>query len=81
FPAFSIMMTSRATIGVLSINTTEACTNQGFITCLPNEQFPLTYLYFWLKFSKPYFDILANGATFAELSRGVFKKIKMRVPT
>ena len=81
FPAFSIMMTSRATIGVLSINTTEACTNQGFITCLPNEQFPLTYLYFWLKFSKPYFDILANGATFAELSRGSFKKIKMRVPS
>lgn len=81
FPAFSIMMTSRATIGVLSINTTEACTNQGFITCIPNEKFPLTYLYFWLKFTKPYFDILANGATFAELSRGSFKKIKMRVPS
>ena len=80
FPAYSIMMTSRATIGVLSINTTEACTNQGFITCIPNKEFPLTYLYFWLKFAKPYLEILASGATFAELSRGNFKKVKLFKP-
>ena len=43
------MMTSRATLGVISINTTDACTNQGFITCIPNEQFPLYTLYHWLK--------------------------------
>lgn len=79
FPAYSVMMTSRATIGVLSINTTEACTNQGFITCLPNREMPLTYLYYQLKFSKPHFEALASGATFPELSRGVFKKIKIRV--
>jgi type I restriction enzyme S subunit len=30
FPAYSVMMTSRATIGVTAINTREACTNQGF---------------------------------------------------
>ncbi len=80
FPAYSVMMTSRATIGVLSINTTEACTNQGFITCRPNKEFPLCYLYHWLKMSKPYFEILASGATFAELSRGSFKKIKIYKP-
>lgn len=80
FPPYSIMMTSRATIGVLSINTTEACTNQGFITCIPNKEFPLTYLYFWLKFAKPYLEILASGATFAELSRGNFKKVKLFKP-
>ena len=34
FPANSVMLTSRATIGAIVINTTEACTNQGFITCL-----------------------------------------------
>ncbi len=79
FPAYSVMMTSRATIGVLSINTTEACTNQGFITCLPNEDMPLSYLYYQLKFSKVYFEALATGATFPELSRGVFKKIELRL--
>jgi type I restriction enzyme S subunit len=38
FPPYSVMMTSRATIGVVAINTQEACTNQGFITCIPNER-------------------------------------------
>ena len=28
--------------GVLPINTHEACTNQGFITCIPNENVPCT---------------------------------------
>lgn len=37
FPAFSVMMTSRATVGVVAINTAPACTNQGFITCMPTE--------------------------------------------
>ena len=37
FDAYSVMMTSRATLGVVSINTTIACTNQGFIICIPNE--------------------------------------------
>jgi type I restriction enzyme S subunit len=31
FPAYSVMMTSRATIGVVAITTKQACTNQGFI--------------------------------------------------
>ena len=42
FPAYSVMMTSRATIGAIGINLTPACTNQGFITCIPNENYPLT---------------------------------------
>ena len=34
FPARSVMLTSRATIGAIAINTQQACTNQGFITWL-----------------------------------------------
>lgn len=80
FPAYSVMMTSRATIGAIGINTTPACTNQGFITCIPNENFPLTFLYHWLKLNKPHFELLATGATFAELTKGTFKKIKIIKP-
>ena len=80
FPAYSIMMTSRATIGALGINTTPACTNQGFITCIPNENYPLEFLFFWLKLNKNYFEMLASGATFAELSKAVFKKISVLTP-
>ena len=80
FPAYSIMMTSRATIGAIGINTTEACTNQGFITCIPNEKYPLTYLYHWLKLSKEYFVSLCGGATFPELNKSTFKKIEILTP-
>ena len=80
FPPFSVMMTSRATLGVISINTTEACTNQGFITCVPNERFPLHLLYYWLKENVEYFISLGTGATFKEITKGIFKTIELIVP-
>jgi len=80
FPAFSVMMTSRATLGVISINTTDACTNQGFITCIPNERFPLFTLYFWLRENVDQFVSLATGATFKEITKGVFKTIELALP-
>ena len=81
FPPFSVMMTSRATLGVISINTTEACTNQGFITCIPNEHFPLYTLYYWLRENIEYFISLGTGATFKEITKGVFKTIELVVPS
>jgi type I restriction enzyme S subunit len=80
FPPYSVMLTSRATIGAVGINTTPACTNQGFITCIPNERYPLPYLYHWIKLAKPHFEILAVGATFAELTKGTFKSIEILTP-
>jgi type I restriction enzyme S subunit len=80
FPPYSIMMTSRATIGAIGINTTNACTNQGFITCIPNKRYPLVFLYHWLKLNKPTFEILSSGATFLELIKTVFKKIGILTP-
>ena len=80
-PAFSVMMTSRATIGSIAINTHEACTNQGFITCLPNERVPLNFLLQWLTDNVPKFKLLASGATFKEISRGVFKTIEFLHPS
>ncbi|PKP51243.1 MAG: restriction endonuclease subunit S [Bacteroidetes bacterium HGW-Bacteroidetes-1] len=80
FPAYSIMLTSRATIGQISINTTPATTNQGFITCIPNKKASLYYLFYWLKLNKDYFVQLSNGATFLELTKGRFKKINILIP-
>ena len=80
FPPYSVMMTSRATIGAIGINLTPACTNQGFITCIPNSRYPLPLLYYWLKLTKPHFELLAGGATFAELTKGTFKKIEILTP-
>lgn len=80
FPPYSIMLTSRATIGAIGINRGPACTNQGFITCIPNSTYRMTYLYQWLKLSKPYFQLLAGGATFAELTKGTFRRIEILTP-
>ena len=80
FPPYSVMMTSRATIGAIGINTTPACTNQGFITCVPNDRYPLPYLYHWLKLNKTFFESLSGGATFPELNKGTFKKIEILTP-
>ena len=80
FPARSVMLTSRATIGAIAINTHQACTNQGFITCLPNERIPLYFLFHWLTENVPTFQRMASGATFKEISRGVFKTIEFLQP-
>lgn len=80
FPARSVMLTSRATIGAISINTQPACTNQGFITCLPNERVSLYFLFHWLTENVPTFQRMASGATFKEISRGVFKTIDFLQP-
>jgi type I restriction enzyme, S subunit len=81
FPARSVLMTSRATIGVVSISTVAACTNQGFIVCVPNERLSEYHLYFWLLYHVPEFQTLATGATFKEITRGAFRKIPIGVPS
>ncbi len=80
FPPYSIMMTSRATIGAIAINTTEACTNQGFIACLPNERVPLYFLFHWLKDHVEEFISHATGATFKEITKGVFRQLPIILP-
>jgi len=80
FPPYSVMMTSRATLGVLAINTTEACTNQGFITCIPNQRVPLYFMYHWLKENVDYFISLGTGATFKEITKGLFKTVELAIP-
>jgi len=80
FPARSVMLTSRATIGAIAINTHPACTNQGFITCLPNDRVPLYFLFHWLVENVPTFQRMASGSTFREISRGVFKTIEFLHP-
>ena len=80
FPAGSVMLTSRATIGAIAINTHPASTNQGFITCLPNERVPLYFLFHWLTENVPTFQRMASGSTFREISRGVFKTIEFLQP-
>ena len=80
FPARSVMMTSRATIGFVSINTTPACTNQGFITCIPNERVSECHIYFWLLDNVERFLSLGTGTTYKEIIKSVFRTIEFLLP-
>lgn len=81
FPAGSVMMTSRATLGVIAINLEPACTNQGFITCVPNERVSAAHLYFWIKSNIPLIESLASGATFKEITKRAFRQIEFLIPS
>lgn len=80
FPENSLLMSSRATIGLLTINTKEACTNQGFITMLPNEKLSVYQLYFWVKDNMDLIISKANGSTFKEISKSNFRDLDIVVP-
>jgi type I restriction enzyme S subunit len=79
FLPYSVMMTSRATIGVTAINTKPACTNQGFITCVPNNRISAYQLYFWIEDNKDKIILLASGATFKEINKTTFRSLPMLV--
>lgn len=80
FPPYSVMVTSRATIGVVAINVNHACTNQGFITCIPNERLSPYFMYFWVEENKDRMSSLASGVMFKEIYLSNFRKVLMAVP-
>jgi len=49
FPAGSVLMTSRATLGVLAISATTSSCNQGFIVISSDNRWPSSFIYEWLK--------------------------------
>ena len=79
YPAGSILMTSRATIGAFAIAQTSMAVNQGFIVVQPIDPALNYWVFHEMRSRVDEFVSLANGATFLELSRGNFKKFKVRL--
>ena len=80
FPANSLMMTSRATVGKLAINISEATTNQGFITLVPSSELNVFYLYCWINTQIEEIINLASGSTFLEISKSDFRNLDVVIP-
>lgn len=80
FPANCLMMTSRATVGKLAINTEEATTNQGFITLVPNSKLNVYFLYCWINSQIAEIINIASGSTFLEISKSDFRNLEIIVP-
>jgi len=79
YPAGSILMTSRATIGAFALAREPMAVNQGFIVVQPRNPDLRLWLFHEMRSRIDEFISLANGATFLELSRGNFKKFKVRL--
>ncbi|MGV0583468.1 restriction endonuclease subunit S [Mycobacteroides chelonae] len=80
-PANSVLLSSRAPIGHVAINTVPMATNQGFKSLVPGPQLDSKFLYHWLRSKTAYLQSLGNGATFKEISKRTTEQIEVLLPT
>lgn len=79
-PKDSVIMTSRATIGECVINQSEATTNQGIISLIPDrENISAFQLYFWVKRHKTLIESISNGSTFKEVYKKDMEKLEILI--
>lgn len=79
-PPFSVILSSRAPIGHLVINTRPMATNQGCKSLIPRRDVEHKYLYFYLSSIVDFLNSLGTGATFKELSAGKLKDVSIPIP-
>lgn len=80
-PRFSVLLSSRAPIGKLAINTEDMYCNQGF-KCLTNSKvLHSIYTYFYLLQRVEYIQSLGRGATFKEVSKEIVANIEIPIPS
>lgn len=80
-PANSVILSSRAPIGHVAINTLPMATNQGFKSFIPEDKIlDSVYLYYWLKANTAYLQSLGRGATFKEISKSIVEEIEIPLP-
>ena len=79
-PKGSVLLTSRAPVGCVAIAMTELCTNQGFKSIIPNNEFGTAFVYYFLKENKPLLESHSSGTTFMEISGSVLKTIPAFIP-
>lgn len=80
-PAGSVLLSSRAPIGLVAINTVPMATNQGFKSLVPNSAFvDSSFLYWWLKTHRSDLEAMGRGATFKEISKAITASITIPLP-
>jgi type I restriction enzyme, S subunit len=79
-PPYSIILSSRAPIGYLVINTEKMATNQGCKGLIPNDDIHHKFLFYYLIGIVDLLNDLGTGATFKELSGGKLKGVPISIP-
>lgn len=80
-PPGSVLLSSRAPIGHVAINTVPMATNQGFKSLIPDrDRVDAKFLFWWLRRNRPMLQSLGTGATFKEISKKTTAAIPIALP-
>ena len=80
-PAGTVLLTTRATLGEMSIARSECSTNQGFQSLVADSKSVLPeYLYYLQILIKPWCEKYASGNTFREISKASLSKCVVPIP-
>lgn len=80
-PAGSVLLSSRAPIGHVAINTVPMATNQGFKSLVPDpERVHPKFLFWWLRRNRPMLESMGTGATFKEISKKTTSAVPIELP-
>lgn len=80
-PAGTILMTSRASVGYFGMCDFEVCTNQGFISCIPNQSNLQMFLLFNLKNRIGEIRQKAGGSTYLEIRKTTLGTFDILIPS
>ena len=78
-PKGSVLFTCSASVGIVTINTNELCTNQTFIGLVPSQKIDKDYLYYMLKVHKNNFMNLASVTTIPYISKRQFEEYELNI--
>ena len=80
-PPGSLLLSSRAPIGLTAINTVPMATNQGFKSLIPrHDLLDVSYLYWWAVTHRRLLESLGRGATFKEISKAITADVSIPLP-
>ena len=79
-PENSVILSTRAPIGHLIINTIPMATNQGCRGLIPKNNLDTKFLFYFLKLNIKLLNDLGSGTTFKELSTRNLSEVKIPLP-
>ena len=80
-PEGTLLMSSRAPVGVLAFAEIPLAINQGYIAILDDKGYSKEFVYLWLKTNMDLVHSYSNGSTFMEISKSAFKSLDLLIPT
>ena len=80
-PVGTLLMSSRAPVGVLAFAEIPLAINQGYIAIIDDKGYSKEFIYLWLKTNMNIVHSYSNGSTFMEISKSAFKSIDIMIPS